>query len=239
VTKTVETKTAKPAAAKTSPYDVLEATFVGALGPGSDPTSLEIASLEVAFAGRSNVGKSSLINTLVQRRGLVRTSGTPGCTRQINFFSVRARDQTSLVLVDLPGYGFAKRSKTERQEWADLIEGYLAKRANLRAVVVLVDARRGMEEDDLELVRFLVEGRKSNMPSVVPIVVATKADKLPKSRANSLLAALSSKGAGAQVRAIPFSSETRAGWAELWKAIRAAVGLAPSAPAPSGPAPAG
>lgn len=88
---------------KTSPFDVIEAEFVGALTIGSDPTTLPLASAEVAFAGRSNVGKSSLINTLVQRKGLVRTSNTPGCTRQINFFDVRARDDARLVMVDLPG----------------------------------------------------------------------------------------------------------------------------------------
>jgi ribosome biogenesis GTP-binding protein YsxC/EngB len=149
---------AKPAP-KTSvpvstPFDAIEAEFVGAVGVGSDPTSLPIASVEVAFAGRSNVGKSSLINTLVQRKGLVRTSGTPGCTRQINFFSIRARDDFALVCVDLPGYGFAKRSKGEREQWADLIEGYLKRRPTLRALVLLVDARRGLEEDDSRAHRF-------------------------------------------------------------------------------------
>src|SRR5690606_23305020 len=97
--------------------------------------------VEVAFAGRSNVGKSSLMNALMERRKLVRTSSTPGCTRAINFCKARARDGAELRLVDLPGYGYAKRSKTERNQWARMIESYLAERDHLRAVVMLVDAR--------------------------------------------------------------------------------------------------
>lgn len=220
---------AKPAP-KTSvpvstPFDAIEAEFVGAVGVGSDPTSLPIASVEVAFAGRSNVGKSSLINTLVQRKGLVRTSGTPGCTRQINFFSIRARDDFALVCVDLPGYGFAKRSKGEREQWADLIEGYLKRRPTLRALVLLVDARRGLEEDDLELIDFVARGRDKKASPVRTIVVATKIDKLQKSKAISSLEALRR---AAQVPVIGFSSETKAGYTELWRAIRAALG--PSEP---------
>jgi GTP-binding protein len=210
---------------KTSPFDVIEAEFVGALTIGSDPTSLPVASAEVAFAGRSNVGKSSLINSLVQRKGLVRTSNTPGCTRQINFFDVKARDDARLVMVDLPGYGFAKRSKVERGQWADLIEHYLAKRPTLRVLVLLADARRGLEEEERDLLAFVAAKRASPLSI---IVVATKFDKVPKSKAVSTLAKLRSE---AGVRAIGFSAVDKTGWEELWGALRRALGFgATSAP---------
>ena len=200
---------------KSSPFDVIEAEFLGALTIGSDPTSLPVQSAEVAFAGRSNVGKSSLI-----------TSNTPGCTRQINFFDVKARDDARLVMVDLPGYGFAKRSKTERSHWADLIENYLQKRPTLRVLVVLADARRGLEEEERELLAFVAARRIS--PLAV-IVVATKFDKVPKSKAVSTLAQLR-RDAG--VHAIGFSIVDKSGWEELWVAVRKGLGFAAtSAPA--------
>src|SRR5215472_8857167 len=107
---------------------VVEAKFVA--------SAVDVASLppptavEVAFAGRSNVGKSSLLNAMMQRRGLARTSSTPGCTRQLNIFDVRCADGLSLRFVDLPGYGWARRSKVERTQWQSMIEGYLQKRAS-------------------------------------------------------------------------------------------------------------
>ncbi len=115
--------------------------------------------LEVAFAGRSNVGKSTLLNGLMNRKGLARTSNTPGCTRTINFFSVTTRDGLTLKFVDLPGYGYARRSKGERDAWADLIEGYLLERPTLRVVVILVDARRGVEEEEADLLELLASPR--------------------------------------------------------------------------------
>jgi GTP-binding protein len=211
---------------KTSPFDVIEAEFVGALTIGSDPTTLPLASAEVAFAGRSNVGKSSLINSLVQRKGLVRTSNTPGCTRQINFFDVRARDDARLVMVDLPGYGFAKRSKAERGQWADLIEHYLAKRPTLRVLVLLADSRRGLEEEERDLLAFVAAKREAPLSIVV---VATKFDKVPKSKQVSTLARLRSE---AGVHAIGFSVVDKSGWEELWAALRRALGfVATSVPA--------
>ncbi|NUP10107.1 MAG: YihA family ribosome biogenesis GTP-binding protein [Polyangiaceae bacterium] len=228
------TSTGSRTAPQTTPYDALDAAFEGAIGVGSDPTSLPLTSVEVAFAGRSNVGKSSLINTLVQRKGLVRTSSTPGCTRQINFFSIRARDGFSLVCVDLPGYGFAKRSKGEREQWATLIEGYLQRRPMLRALVLLVDVRRGLEEDDRELLDFVAKGRVKGAGRVETVVVATKVDKLPKSKVAGTLEALRKQ---ARRPVVGFSSETRAGYVELWKAIRHALGpLAIDSPANESPA---
>src|SRR5450432_630391 len=134
--------------------------------------------VEIAFAGRSNVGKSSLLNRLMNRRNLARTSSTPGCTRQINFFGVRTSSGVNLSLVDLPGYGYAKRSKDERKLWAELIDGYLLGRPTLRAVALLVDARRGLEEDDLGLIEMLETGSSPSRAAVKTVVVATKLDKL-------------------------------------------------------------
>src|SRR5690242_5270611 len=135
------------------PFAIVDAAFVaGVAAPEQLPPP---ALAEVAFAGRSNVGKSSLLNTLVGRKGLVRTGRDPGTTRQLNLFSVRAADGLEVVLVDLPGYGFAKRAKHEKKSWGTLIEGYLEKRVSLRAVVLLVDVRRGPEAEERELLEFL------------------------------------------------------------------------------------
>jgi GTP-binding protein len=165
---------------------------------------------ELAFAGRSNVGKSSLINSVVERKKLVRTSGTPGCTRGINLFRIELVGDVTLDLVDLPGYGYAQRSKSERRAWGPLIEGFLRDRPGLRAVVVIVDVRRGLEEDDRQLVEFLEHvGRKV-------VLVGTKLDKLPASKRVPTLAALS-REAGAKV--IGFSSETGEGKGELWRRL--------------------
>jgi GTP-binding protein len=203
---------------------IVEAKFVAALGVagGSLPAP---TFTEIAFAGRSNVGKSSLINALVERRGLVRTSSTPGCTRQVNVFEVRAKDGTTLNLVDLPGYGFARRSHDERKQWATLIEGYLASRPSLAALCLLIDARRGLEDDDRELLDFVKRGRAKGMRQVEPLVVATKADKLPRSSSRSELAKLE-RASG--VKIVPFSAVTGDGRAELWSRIRrAALGAEP------------
>lgn len=201
------------------PY-VVEASFLGAMAPGGTPPPPTFA--EVAFAGRSNVGKSSLINCLVERKGLVRTSNTPGCTRQVNVFDVRTRDGARLVLADLPGYGFARRSKDERASWAKLIEEYLTTRPTLRALVVLVDARRSVEEEELELIHFVRNARQRSAGPVEVLLVATKVDKLPRSSAKSLMAKL---GRDAGTRVLGFSSVTAEGRAELWKSLRQAMHL--------------
>lgn len=211
---------------------IVEAKFVAALGIGGGELPAPTFT-EIAFAGRSNVGKSSLINSLVERRGLVRTSSTPGCTRQVNVFETRAKDGTILHLVDLPGYGFARRSHDERRAWAELIEGYLADRPSLAALCLLVDARRGLEDDDRELLDFVRRGRRGGLRVVEPAVVATKADKLPRSSAKAMLAKLQQ---AAGVRVTPFSATTGEGRAALWGRIRrAALGLTAAdgaAPAP-------
>lgn len=214
---------------KPSPLQIIDAKFTA--GAGIEGGALPPPTfVEVAFAGRSNSGKSSLINTLVERKSLVRTSSTPGCTRQVNLFEVAARDGMKLVLADLPGYGFAKRSKQERAEWAKLIEGYLRNRATLRAIVILFDARRGIEEDDAELVAFAREPRVANGTLEV-VLVATKLDKLSRSEQRSRIAELDgdpvAKAIGARV--VGFSSVTADGREQLWRAIRKAVGGTPVA----------
>ncbi len=195
--------------------EVLDADFVaGATALGQLPPPVLA---EVAFAGRSNVGKSSLINALTQRKKLVRTSSTPGATRGINLFRLRLRvpgaegaTTGEMDLVDLPGYGYAKRSKTERRSWGPLIEGFLRERPGLRAVVVIVDARRGPEEDDAELLAFLEHvGRPA-------LVVATKLDKLPKNQQKLAVEAVA-RQAGRRV--FGFSAETGQGRDPLWRAV--------------------
>ncbi|MGK3999486.1 ribosome biogenesis GTP-binding protein YihA/YsxC [Sorangium sp. So ce1024] len=218
------------------PFQIVDSSFVaGAASLASLPSP---ASAEVAFAGRSNVGKSSLINTLVERKGLVRTSSNPGSTRQINFYEARARDGAVFQLVDLPGYGFTRRSKAEQAAWASLIEGYLRGRVTLAAVLLLVDARRGLEEDDLELIRFLEASHGVARRPVELLLVATKVDKVPRSslrRALDQLASAAPRTAeGALRRAVGFSSITGEGRRDLWLAIRRATLLGIGAPATSG-----
>jgi GTP-binding protein len=195
---------------------VVEAQFLAAVGP--DGAFLPPTLPEVAFAGRSNVGKSSLINTLVGRRGLARTSSTPGCTRSINFFHIRAADGLNFQLVDLPGYGYAKRSKAERASWGPLLERYLLERAPLRAVVLLVDVRRGLEDEEEALLEFLRQPSKATRPKPGLVLVATKIDKLPLAQRHGALAKLKRAGDGAG--AIGFSSVTRDGVDPLWKRLR-------------------
>lgn len=164
-----------------NPMHVQDARFVASATDASQLPPPAFA--EVAFAGRSNVGKSSLINALLERRKLVRTSATPGCTRGINIFRVTLGDGV-FDLVDLPGYGYAKRSKAERESWGPLIEGFLRTRPGLRAVVIIVDVRRGLEEDDVQLLDFVRHVDRE------PLLVATKLDKLAASKRKPALAAL-------------------------------------------------
>jgi GTP-binding protein len=206
----------KPAALETR---VVGAEFVaGAVDAAQLPPPTR---MEVAFAGRSNVGKSSLLNAMMQRKGLARTSNTPGCTRQLNVFDVRCADGLEVTFVDLPGYGWAKRSKSEKSQWQGMIEGYLMTRAGLRAVVLLVDVRRGVEEEEQQLVDFLRQPRQVSEPKPVEVVlVATKIDKLALSARKPAIEAIK-KASG--VRPIGFSSETGDGREELWGRLRHAV----------------
>ena len=132
---------------------------------------------EVAFVGRSNAGKSSLVNALTGRKSLARVSQTPGATRQINFFNLADR----LMLVDLPGYGFAKRSKTESEAWQEMIFSYLRRRARLRRVALLIDARRGVMDSDIQVMALL------DQTAVSYGLVLTKADELKPAERDSAL----------------------------------------------------
>jgi GTP-binding protein len=134
---------------------------------------------EIAFVGRSNAGKSSLVNALTGRKSLARVSQTPGATRQINFFNLADR----LMLVDLPGYGFAKRSKTEANAWQEMIYAYLQRRSRLRRVALLVDARRGPMDSDIQVMDLL------DRAAVSYGLVLTKADEVPAKDREAALAA--------------------------------------------------
>jgi len=164
---------------------VVEAKFVAAAAKIDQLPPPQ--TIEIAFAGRSNVGKSTLMNAVMERKNLVRTSSTPGCTRTVSFFAARLADATQVMLVDLPGYGYAQRSRDERQNWATLIEGYLLFRPCLRGVVLLVDARREFEDDDRQVLELLRQPSDPNRAELGTIVVATKLDQVPKSRKASRL----------------------------------------------------
>ena len=164
---------------------------------------------EIAFAGRSNVGKSLLINKLVRRKKAARVSNTPGRTREINFFEVNEL----FVLADLPGYGYARVSKERRAEWRPLIEGFLQGNPRLRGVVQLLDARRTPSEDDLHMLEFLATR------ATPAIVVATKVDKLRTSERESRLADLVRSAGIEAEQLIPFSAVTGEGRDELAEAI--------------------
>ena len=165
---------------------------------------------EIAFAGRSNVGKSSMINRLLSRRNLAYTSSTPGRTRTINFYQVN--DQ--FLFVDLPGYGYAKVSRALKDAWWDLVESYLAQRIQLRGVIHILDARHAPTPQDRELQAFL---HAAAAPS---LVVLTKADKVPRGqRAAVREVAASSLDLPSPDMALFFSAETGEGTSEVWRAI--------------------
>jgi len=167
---------------------------------------------EIAFAGRSNVGKSSLLNTLVRRRSFARVSRTPGRTREINFFRVN----NGFVLVDLPGYGYARISKEKKAEWRPLIEAYLKRTTQLRGIVLLLDIRREPSDDDRAMLDFLAE------VEVPTIVALTKMDKLSKTAARERSADISRALQLDPDQVILFSAQTGEGRVELLEAI---VGL--------------
>lgn len=172
---------------------------------------------EVAFAGRSNVGKSSLLNSLVRRKSFARVSRTPGRTREINFFRVN----NGFVLVDLPGYGYARVSKEKKSEWRPLIESYLRRTTQLRGIVLLLDIRRKPSDDDRAMLDFLAE------VEVPTIVALTKTDKLSKAAAQERATEISRALALAADQVIPFSAQTGEGRVELLEAITGLVEAAP------------
>ena len=176
------------------------------------PSQYPLANLpEIAFAGRSNVGKSSLINTLVNRKHLVKTSSTPGRTQLINFFNINE----TMVFVDLPGYGYARVPQAVRQKWGPMIETFLSKRKTLKGVVVILDVRRIPKTEDLDLIHWL------DYYNIASILVITKADKLSKNKQLKQQAAILQALAVDQQSVVLFSAKTRLGRDAVWEAILA------------------
>ena len=166
---------------------------------------------EIAFAGRSNVGKSSLINTLVNRKRLVKTSSTPGRTQLINFFDINS----NLTFVDLPGFGYAKVPAAVRKKWGPMIETYLSTRTTLKGVVIIMDIRRLPREEEQNLIHWLAHF------SIAAILVLTKTDKLSKTKVLKQQTAILQTLAVEKEDVILFSAKTRRGKDAVWDAISA------------------
>ncbi len=175
------------------------AEFVGAYG--SFPQLPPCSRMEIAFAGRSNVGKSTLINKLFNRKSLARVSAVPGKTATINFYRLEG-----VHFVDLPGYGYAKVAKSEKERWAGLIEGYLNSERDIRLVFLLIDMRHAPSADDLHMISYLVE---AELPFVI---ILTKADKLKKMARQARMEAFAEEiPYYSELTVIPFSAQTREG----------------------------
>lgn len=174
---------------------------------------------QIAFAGRSNVGKSSLVNSLLQRKSLARVSATPGKTITVNFYDIDKK----LYLVDLPGYGYAKRTAAEQRKWSMLTDGYFTKNPNidkLCLVVQLVDSRIGPTKDDIDMLYFLSDTETPH------IIAATKCDKLNRTERNKFdEMIINCEAAKNASEVIMYSSKTGEGRDDLWKAITSAAGM--------------
>lgn len=173
---------------------------------------------EVAFAGKSNVGKSSLINALMNRKALARTSSQPGKTQTINFYNINE----AIYLVDLPGYGFARTSAAEKQKWGVMIERYLHTSRNLKAVFLLVDIRHAPNANDHQMYDWIVQN------GYQPIIIATKLDKLKRSQVQKALRTIrDGLSLPKDTLLIPFSAETKQGREEIWLQIDTLTGQCP------------
>lgn len=181
--------------------------IISAPGPKQYP---EGEQPEIAFAGRSNVGKSSLINKLVNRKALARTSGNPGKTRLLNFYHIN----DTFYFVDLPGYGFAKVSKDIKAQWGKMIEGYLLNRPNLRAVVQLIDIRHSPSNEDREMHEWL---KHYGLPTIIAV---TKADKISRSKWHKHTQLIrETLNPLPETQLLLFSAETGQGKDELWSIL--------------------
>ena len=166
--------------------------------------------MEVAFAGKSNVGKSSLINALMNRKALARTSSQPGKTQTINFYNIN----DAMYLVDLPGYGYAKVSQSEKEKWGKLIERYLQGSQMLKAVFLLIDIRHEPSANDKMMYDWIVSN------GYEPIIIATKLDKIKRSQVQKQIKILRmGLGMSKEGVLIPFSAETKQGRDEIWELI--------------------
>ena len=168
---------------------------------------------EIAFAGRSNVGKSSLINCLLNRKGLVRTSSTPGRTQLLNYFAINE----AFYFVDLPGYGFARAPRAVREQWQPMVHGYLMGRRSLRALVWLLDVRRDPSREDLEFLDCLEEQQVPTIP------VITKVDKVSRNELTRRVGRIATVTGLAGELFTPFSVVGRRGHSELWELISSAL----------------
>lgn len=165
---------------------------------------------EIAFAGKSNVGKSSMLNALINRKSLARTSATPGKTQTINYYNVNQL----LYFVDLPGYGYAKVSQETKEKWGKMIEKYLRKSPTLKAVFLLVDIRHEPGKNDVEMYEWIVAN------GFKPVIVATKLDKISRGQIQKQTSIIrKTLGAPADTVIIPFSAETKQGRDEIWAEI--------------------
>ncbi|MDO4338046.1 MAG: ribosome biogenesis GTP-binding protein YihA/YsxC [Eubacteriales bacterium] len=171
---------------------------------------------EIAFAGKSNVGKSSLINGLMNRKSLARTSAQPGKTQTINFYNINE----CMYLVDLPGYGYAKVAQSEKEKWGKMIERYLHTSKNLKAVFLLIDIRHDPSANDKQMYEWIVHN------GYEPIIIATKLDKLKRSQVQKNIKAIRD-GLGLRMDnvLIPFSAETKQGREEIWALIDELTGM--------------
>jgi len=180
---------------------------------------------EIAIAGRSNVGKSSLLRVLVNQRSLVRVSRTPGRTREINYFLLESKDLPPLYLVDLPGYGYASVPMSLKEDWGDFVSRYLETRQQLRAVLLLVDARREITEVETQFADWM-QGRGVRVQ-----IVVTKIDKVPKTQWGQVEAQIRSAFGPDYARCIFYSSLKAIGNEDVWRKVKSAIGPA------AGPAP--
>lgn len=165
---------------------------------------------ELAFAGKSNVGKSSLINALMNRKGLARTSAQPGKTQTINYYNING----AVYFVDLPGYGYARVNETVKAQWGKMVENYLHRSRQLKRVFLLIDIRHAPSENDCMMYNWILES------GYEPAIIATKSDKIKRSQVQSQVKQIRAVlGAGEGVHIIPFSAETKQGRDEIYKLV--------------------
>ncbi|TAH65676.1 MAG: YihA family ribosome biogenesis GTP-binding protein [Anaerolineaceae bacterium] len=171
---------------------------------------------EIAFAGKSNVGKSSLINSLMNRKSLARTSSSPGKTQTINYYNIN----DALYFVDLPGYGYAKTAEVVREKWGKMVERYLMNSKQLKVIFLLIDIRHEPSQNDKNMYEWIL------YHGFIPVIVATKMDKLNRSQiAKHLKMIKESIRAGKETKIFPFSSLTKQGRDEIWAFIEDVCGM--------------